>query len=225
MFAQRSPVKSARSGKTLTAHELARFLFYLARTGNFGFACERIGRAKSGLSKRRARDPDFDAECRDAIAQARCHLWRADGPVAPIEDDKYATVLGTYRGCPQLRRAVPGTLTRAGQERFLSMLAATGNVRFAAHSVGVQPSSIHARRRRDPAFAARMQQAIDTAVAELEMRIVEASGVFSDEPVRPERVEGSARTSAPTAIGALTVGEALHFLTLNVRGRRGKNEW
>lgn len=233
-------MKSPRSGKKLSPHELALFLFYLARTGNFAFACDRLGRAKSGLYKRRARDPDFAAECGHALALARSSLWRTEGGRRPgAADAKSATTLSSYAGRPQLRRATPGTLTRTGRQRFLETLAATGNIRFAAHSVGVAPSSIHHRRRTHPDFAAQVLAALDTAAAALELRVIEASGVFLEDPlpregegqgeggggrdqdsVRPERVEGSDRTSAPRAIAALTTAEALRFLTLHQRKRR-----
>ena len=37
-------------------------------TGNVTLSAERVGLAKSGIYKRRARDPGFDRMCRDAIA-------------------------------------------------------------------------------------------------------------------------------------------------------------
>lgn len=108
-------MKSPRSRKKLSLHELARFLALLAETGNFALACDRLGRAKSGLYKRRARDPDFAAGCEGALARAHAGTWRSDGRRPEPVDEKTATVLGTYAGRPQLRRAVPGTLTNAGR--------------------------------------------------------------------------------------------------------------
>ena len=67
-------MKSPRSGKSLSPHELVRFIDLLAQTGNFALACERLGRAKSGLYKRRLRDPLFDSECIAALAMARMDL-------------------------------------------------------------------------------------------------------------------------------------------------------
>lgn len=183
---QTSSVKSPRANKTLTTHELARFLSHLAGTGNFALACDRLGRSKSGLYKRRARDPLFAADCVAAIAQSRiCHPSLAregQGVGRPLKTSWNMLTLSTHRGRPQLRRAVSGCLTRAGLDTFLKTLAATGNTRFAAHSVGVQPSSIYARRRRDPAFAADMDIALDGALAGLEMRLIEATGVFDENP-------------------------------------------
>ena len=235
-------MRSRRSGKTLSTHELARFLACLAETGNFALACDRLGRSKSGLYKRRARDPAFAAECVAALAQfrissspgrERAEARRLSGgqpstggmvegahhPHTSLKATWNTLTLSTYAGRRQLRRAVSGSLTRAGLDTFLKTLAATGNVRFAAHSVGVAPSSIHARRRRDPAFARDMDIAIDTALAALEMRVIEASGVFLDDYPTPLG-EGQRVGAEPTrTIETLTAAEALHLLTLHSRRR------
>ena len=55
-------VSGRRARRKLTTHELARFLALLAETGNFALACDRLGRAQSGLYKRRIRDSLFDSE-------------------------------------------------------------------------------------------------------------------------------------------------------------------
>jgi hypothetical protein len=51
--------------------QLGRFLNHLAATGNFALAADRTRLAKSGLYKRRSRDPAFAAECEVALAQFR----------------------------------------------------------------------------------------------------------------------------------------------------------
>ena len=64
-------VSSPRSGKTLSPHELVRFLNLLSQTGNFALACSTLGRSKSGLYKRRLRYSLFDRECVAALATFR----------------------------------------------------------------------------------------------------------------------------------------------------------
>ena len=64
-------LSSPRSGKTLSPHELVRFLNLLSQTGNFALACSTLGRSKSGLYKRRLRDSLFDSECVAALATFR----------------------------------------------------------------------------------------------------------------------------------------------------------
>ena len=200
-----------RAGRTLSPHELVRFLDLLSQTGNFALACSTLGRSKSGLYKRRLRDSLFDSQCVAALTTFRMEdpSREREGqgvgrpPVDPCHrHGSHAVVLTTYAGRPQLRRAAPGQrLTRPSLETFLRTLAATGNVRFAARSIGVAASSIHARRRRDPAFAADMEAARDVAHASLEMNLVEASGAFSDwflaETPRPFRGEGGLAAGEP----------------------------
>jgi hypothetical protein len=216
--------RSPRFRKSLSAHERACFLLALGGTGNFALACRNIGRSKSGLYKRRARDPEFAADCNAALARSSAWLWRtAPGPGSipapdPKPDPKSATILTRYAGRPQLRRAAPGTLTPAGRRRFFECLAATGNIRFAARQVGLAPSSIHHRRRTDPQFASEIEQALDAATAELELRVIEASGVFGDEhsPSRPGERQG---VGAGRAIDRMTTAEALRVLEVFRRGR------
>ena len=64
-------LSSPRSGKTLSPHELVRFLNLLSQTGNFALACSTLGRSKSGLYKRRLRYSLFDRECVAALATFR----------------------------------------------------------------------------------------------------------------------------------------------------------
>ena len=190
---------SPRANRKLSRHELARFLGLLARTGNFALASARLGRAQSGLYKRRIRDPRFDSECVAALALFRSSpsLSGGGGPSKTVEGPPQAVegpgggaiTLTTYAGHPQLRRARPGTLTQPRLDTFLRTLAATGNIRFAARSIGVAPSSIHARIRTDPAFAAEIAIAQDTARATLEMNLIEAANAFFDDPLNPPCAE------------------------------------
>src|SRR5204862_5900922 len=97
----------------------------------FAFACARLGRAKSGLYKRRVRDPAFDAMCKAALRRFNSSpsLSGGGGPSKTVEG-QHATILCRYRNRPQLRRARPGTLTRAGRRAFLDHVALTGTIRF-----------------------------------------------------------------------------------------------
>ena len=221
---------SPRAGRTLSVHELARFLARLAATGNFALACESIGRAKSGLYKRRARDPVFAADVEAALAQFRIELSSGEIPVRPERSRGALTtapgtmVLGAAGARPQLRRSPPGRLTRAGIEAFLRALAATANIRFAAASVGIAASSIHRRRRVDRSFARAMERALDAAAATLELRLIEDADRtfdpgYEDEPwldpfsAHPEPVEGRPPPER------MTIDQALRFLNMRRRGR------
>lgn len=224
--------------------ELARFFTHLADTGNFALACDRIGRAKSGLYKRRAADPVFAADVEAALAQFRLSSLAAGrgggaaeagmpgacrGEVGAAErmvegprrgqhlTQSGALILSAAGKRPQLRRSPPGRLTPAGIEAFLKTLAATANIRFSAHSVGVAASSIHRRRRVDLKFARAMDRARDAALATLELRLIEdADRTFDPDP---EHEAWLAAAGEPPA-ERMTIEQALWFL--NMRQRRGR---
>jgi hypothetical protein len=125
---------SPRAGKKLSAHELTRFLRLLTETGNFALSCNRLGRGKSGMYKRRARHAEFDRQCRTALALAHASLSRAErsrGRGKSFNRNRRVDELSlsTYAGRPQLRRTPASGLTQADLDRFLATLAATANIR------------------------------------------------------------------------------------------------
>jgi len=228
----------------MSVHELARFFTALADTGNFALACEAVGRAKSGLYKRRARDPIFAADCQAALAQFRIGAFGAGVPPpafrgrgtarrvveGPGEDSVRpersrgalltapgALILSATGKRPQLRRSPPGRLTPAGIEAFLKTLAATANIRFSAHSVGVAPSSIYRRRRVDLAFARAMERAIAAAMATLELRLIEdADRTFDPDPDHEAWLAAAAEPPAER----MSIHQALWFLSMRGKRRR-----
>ena len=184
---------SPRAGRKHSATELARFLALLERTGNFALACATLGRAKSGLYKRRTRDPAFAAQCQAAIAlfQSPPPDFRGRGTseaggrgpsVSPSDCHLPSNarggelILTTYAARPQLRRALPRSLTRGRLEAFLRALAATANVRLSARAVGAAPSSFYARARRHSAFGEAMDRTLKFACTDLEAALLAYAG-------------------------------------------------
>ena len=160
-----------RPRKSHSAHELRRFLALLERTGNFALACATLGRAKSGLYKRRQRDPAFAARCRAALALSS--PGRGGGPLAEepmVEGAGNAPelILTACAGRPQLRRALPRSLTRDRLDAFLRALAATANVRLSARAIGAAHSSVYAHARRDRAFGEAMAATLELACHDLQ---------------------------------------------------------
>ena len=116
-----------------------------------------------------------------------------------------------YAGIPQLRRLPEGRLTGFGVANFFAALANTGNIRLAAKAVGVAASSIHARRRTDPAFAEEMQAALDIALSNIECALIQAA----DRTFDPDWT-GSVDPDGPK----MTIGQAIALLSaLQRRGR------
>ena len=71
--------------------------------------------------------------------------------------------------------ALPYHWTPKLEDRFIALLAETGSVRLAAHSVGMSPKSAYARRQREPAFGSRWRDALRMVQARLTDLILEAS--------------------------------------------------
>jgi hypothetical protein len=161
-------------------YALDSFLRQLARTGNFALAADFAGLAKSGLYKRRARDPAFADACSAALAAHRSAPAVAGEGDQPKDGGGVLTAPGDlafsrYAGRPQRRRLPAGRLTGFGIANFFAALANTGNIRLAAASVGVAASSIHARRRTDPDFAEQLEAALAIAKTNIECALIQAA--------------------------------------------------
>lgn len=207
------------------------FLRQLELTGNITLAAERSGLAKSGIHKRKRRDPAFAAEVARALAIFRSSLSRSDGEVAARRADGGAPpppfgrspspraslagrnstlttpgdlTFSRYAGIPQLRRLPEGRLTGFGITNFFAALAGTGNIRLAAKAVGVAASSIHARRRTDPAFAEEMEAALDIALSNIECALIQAA----DRTFDPDWT-GGVDPDGPK----MTIGQMIWFLS------------
>jgi hypothetical protein len=229
--------------RTTGKPDLDRFLLHLARTGNFALSAEWTGRAKSGLYKRKARDPHFAARCEAALAEFRSRAEDSAHPEEPLSKVEAAsrrirTTAGTLilsrgnrgRGPVQIRRSPAGRLTRHGLETFLRALAATANIRLAAHSVGVAASSIHWRCHADPAFAREVDAALDITAAQLDAGFIEACEATFDpdgehlnwledgcmQPIWRDGEQGEANPPLPR----ITVAQAISFLEMHDRRKR-----
>ena len=64
------------------------------------------------------------------------------------------------------------TMTPAKQDRFLEVLADTGNVMETCDILGVSRSTVYNRRAKDPEFAARWDQAVEMQVNQLRQVVV-----------------------------------------------------
>ncbi|MCJ8190493.1 hypothetical protein [Sphingomicrobium aestuariivivum] len=218
-----------------SAADFAVFLEVLALTGNVALAAAAIHRPKAGLYKRRASDPAFAAKWTAALAAfhtrpaAREGTWTLaarlaqhgdapDTPVpvtgrstpasepAPLPPLRYLPASGQRRA--QIRRTAANGLTPAREAAFLAALACTGNVRLAADSIGIAPSSIPRRRKVDPAFAARFEEALECAEAVVEDLMVERFFLNFD---IAHRIKMTGTRELEEA-QKLTTGQALQFL-------------
>ena len=179
-------------------YALETFLRQLARTGNFALAADLAGLAKSGLYKRRLRETAFDEACKSALAAfLSSPQFRGEGDhvkhgggahPTSVRPERSRRALDTavttsdgdlafsrYAGRPQRRRMPAGRLTGLGITNFFAALANTANIRLAARAVGIAPSSIHARRKTDPDFAAQVDQALEIAKVNIACALIQAA--------------------------------------------------
>ena len=95
----------------------------------------------------------------------------ADGPPPRTEEDLIVQ-RGNGRRV-QVKRARPGQWNRETEQQFLAALMACCNVKAAAAHVGKSAFAAYYHRRRDPGFAARWGQAIETGMCELEAVLIQ----------------------------------------------------
>lgn len=161
------------------------FLRALGETGNQTIAAERAKVSRSWVCLHRSTDPAFDAACREAIAVAKMML-RDDCSGKPADpkwrwhDGAELVVEGTNGRRVQVRRARLSQWTPRVEQRFLSVLAGTCNVKAACREVGLWPPSAYNRRKRFPGFARAWDQAVEIGMCELESRVNQNIGYFFD---------------------------------------------
>lgn len=190
----------------------AAFLKALEACGNQTLAAERTCVSRSWVCQERARNPEFDAECRRAIASARARLRSAEGNRPPEGwghlDGVELVVRGTNGRRVQIARARAGQWTAACEERFLQVFASTCNARAAYLAAGKSKGSAYTHRRRWPGFDRRWKDAEAMAYDQLGEALCERGENLFSSPGLPADVP---KPSLP----AMTVQEAIQLVKLH----------
>ena len=214
------------------------FLRALAQTGNQTISAERAKVSRSWVCLHRSSDAEFDAACRRAIAEAKARLRASPGeeqalPLPPPASGR-GEGLAKWRGAKwkyhqghelvvrgtggsgggkrvQIGRARLKQWTPRVEERFLSALAATCNVKAACAEVGMSVSSAYNHRKRWPAFARAWDEAVEIGFVRIEAALVEAGcNLFSEPEFEPD-----------LAISGMTAMDALQLLHMHKHAVRG----
>jgi hypothetical protein len=197
--------------KKFSAQRKRAFLTYLSQTGNQTLSAERAKVSRSWVRLHRSGDPEFDAACRSAVAEAKAALEALASPPlparAPHESPSPAKGGGkskwryfeghelVVRGTGgagggkrvQIGRAREKQWTPRAEKRFLSALGATCNVKAACAEVGMWPPSAYNHRDRWPAFAERWAQAEKIGFFRIQAAMAEnGCNLFSDPEVEPD---------------------------------------
>ncbi len=173
---ERRPERAPRT--RLSAEKRDRFLEVLGQTGNRRLAAEAIGVEPRLMDQRREFDALLDRQWREALEQAERRLSGASGPLDCIGGAEPMVIRRGSDGRMKVVKAGPRRWSRPVEERFFAALAASGNIAAAARSVGFSNSCIAQRRRQWPAFARRMEEALEDAETALEFRVAVESGAW-----------------------------------------------
>lgn len=185
------------------------FLRALRRTGNVREAARAVGAHRAKFTRRRARHPAFAAAWDAALAIADAALVRQESGTARAEP----RVTRTASGRLQLRRAQPGRLDRAAEQRFLAALSATANIRLSAAAAGFRHGAFYQRRRGDAGFAREWRLALAQGYDQLEQALI--AGTL------PDAFRDDAwQHNDPPAIPPMTANQALQLLYLHQKEAR-----
>lgn len=169
------------------------FLAALRKTGNQTIAAERAKVSRSWVQLHRSSDPAFKRAVEEAVAEAKSRLGSHPARRPPggwgYLDGEELVVRGTGGSGGgkrvQIARSRLKQWSPRVEERFLTALTATCNVRVACAEVGMTPASAYAHRGRWANFARRWDEAVETGYMQIEMGLIEAAGNLfsSDGPV------------------------------------------
>lgn len=160
-----------RKVKRFTAPRREAFLEFLAKTGNWTAAAKAVGIDRSAADQRRKRDADFAIRSAEAFAAAERALAGAEGAFDAEGQGEFNVIRRGRGGRTQIVRAGAKRWSKTVEEQFFAALAPSGNVAAAARAVGFTEGCIWARRRRWPAFRARLEEVLDEAELRIEFRL------------------------------------------------------
>jgi len=186
----------------LSAEQRDRFLEVLGQTGNRSYAAAAIGVEPRLMDQRREFDKLLDEGWEAALDQAHRRLSGAHGPFDCIGGRELNVIRRGPKGRLRLIRAGPRRWSKKVEERFLAMLAVSGNIAGSARAVGFTESCIWQRRRKWPEFAARIEEMLEDAEVRLEFRM---ATMGSDTNAR---AFGEGETAAPGTEHAREEAEA-----------------
>ena len=180
------PYNRLRRSRRWTALKRETYLAVLTATGNARAAAEAIGMDRTTIEHRRAKDPGFDRDCKAALAEADRRLKgeAADAAArgeAPAGPDPFEVIRRAPGGRAQIAAAGKGRWNGRAETIFLAELRRTGNFSASARAAGFTLSTVLDRRRKWPAFARRIEEALDDAELVLEFRLASIGNDVAEE--------------------------------------------
>jgi hypothetical protein len=148
----------------------------LRETGNRRAAADAAGIDRRTVERRRRKDPALALELDEVEAEADRRLRRHDNATgeggAGARGDPFEVIRRGPRGRLQLVAAGTKRWTGRIENRFIAELRRTGNFSASARSVGFSDNHVWERRRKWPGFARRIDEVLEDAEIELELRLM-----------------------------------------------------
>ena len=195
----------------ITSRRRAKFLHFLAASGNLSLSAERAKVSRSWVRLQRSTDTAFDAACLAAIAEARVTLGHRQARGASggwgFAQGAELVINASNGRRVQVRRAKYRQWTPRIELRFLDALVDTCNAKAAARAAGMSMSSAYAHRRRWPRFAALWDEAVTIGAAGIEAALI--AGAIAYMEGEPGEIDGAIRVNS--------IGEAIKILQLPPR--------
>lgn len=147
------------------------YLEGLRRTGNNNAAAREAGICVSTGPRCRKREPEFEALCLEAVAEAQRRLAGAEGPFDGCDEAAFESIRRGADGRRKIQALGNRRWSKLREERFFAMLRECGNVAASARAAEVSREAVWKRRREWPSFARRFEETMDEAEIALEYRI------------------------------------------------------
>lgn len=192
------------------------YLANLRRTGNHAAAAREAGVSGRAARRYRGRTPDFEAACAEAEREAGRRLAGAEGPDDGDLDPAFENIRRGADGRLKIQARGTRRWSRTKEDRFFAVLRECGNIAASARAAGVSREAVWKRRREWPAFARRMEEALDEAEVTLEFRVACLGTNWTEE------AEGEDGPTSEIEPGPIDPEFALRFLKWREEKRRGR---
>lgn len=197
------------------------YLANLRRTGNHAAAAREAGISAAAARRYRQRTSAYEADCSAATEEARARLAGAQGAEDGDLDPAFESIRRGADGRLKIQARGKRRWGKEAEERFFGVLRECGNVAASARAAGVSHEAVWKRRREWPAFARRMEGALDEAEVALEFRVA-CLGTNWTEEAEGEGPDAAAEGDRE-ATAEFDPELALRFLKWREEKRRGRS--
>lgn len=162
------------------------FLRALAVTANVTLSARRAGIDKSTAYQSRKASPLFHRLWMQALADGRAALAAGGVPDdGAVIDPRPLSIRSSKSGRVCMMATGEGRWNAEVEAEFFAALAATGNVKAAARTIGMSPTALYNRRKLWPAFDARWEEVVSLASQRLALQLLTSASNTLD-PVESE---------------------------------------